>query len=387
MNSTVLFVSSYFKSLAFFEAARQAGCRAVLLSVEALRDESWPVLDAIQLLPDLEDSERLLAAATELAGKHPIRLVFPLDEGDVESAALVRQHLGLPGPSPTVAHNFRDKLTMMQLVNDHGVYVPPFTGLTDPARLETFLEQVQPDWIVKPRSKAGSKGVSKVSSRQQLNELLEQLGEERSQYLLEQCVAGDVFHVDSIVFSGSPVFAQAHRYGTPPFEICSQGGVFSSRSLVAGDADLSDLLSLNRKVIAALQLPQGITHAEFIRCRESGRLCFLEIAARVAGANLDVLVHKATEVNLWLEWIRVELAAAQRRDYQPPPCQRKAGGMLTCLAGIQRPDLSCLHSPEVVWELDLDWHAGMVVVSQEPAVLARVMEHNEGWLRENVLAQ
>jgi len=65
MNSTVLFVSSYFKSLAFFEAARQAGCRAVLLSVEALRDESWPVLDAIQLLPDLEDSERLLAAPVD----------------------------------------------------------------------------------------------------------------------------------------------------------------------------------------------------------------------------------------------------------------------------------------------------------------------------------
>ncbi len=176
-----------------------------------------------------------------------------------------------------MAHNFRYKLRMRQLAEAAGIAVPRFSDLNE----SRFLEEVPPDWILKPTSKAGSKGISRVSSREQLHELLQQLGEEKEHYLLEQDIAGDVFHVDSIVFAGRPVFSQAHRYDTPPFEICDRGGVFSTRSLGRPDPGLAELLALNREVMAALQLRQGVTHAEFIRCRQTGRLYFLEIAARV----------------------------------------------------------------------------------------------------------
>lgn len=379
---TILFVSSYFKSLPFFEAASQCGCRVVLLSVEKLRGKGWPPVQASEFLPDQEDVESLLAAAAKLAKEWEVGFVFPLDEGDVENAALVRQHLDLPGPDQRVAHNFRDKLRMRQLAEQAGIAVPRFTDLTE----SNFFEEVPPDWILKPRSKAGSKGISRVSSLEQLDDLLHQLGDEKDHYLLEQDITGDVFHVDSIVFAGRPVFSQAHRYGTPPFEICDRGGVFSTRSLSRPDPGLAELLALNREVTAALELRQGVTHAEFIRCSQSGRLYFLEIGARVGGANIDVLVEKTTGINLWREWIRVEMAAVRGQAYQPPPIRRKHGGMLTCLANTQHPDLSSLQSPELVWQLDMDYHAGLVVVSEEKASCDRILDRNQQWLSQNVLA-
>ena len=385
LQPTILFLSSYFKGRAFFDAAKELGCRAILLSVQQLRGKPWPPYDTVEFLPDLEDSQSLLAAADKLARYWEVGYVFPMDEEDVENAALVRHHLGLPGPNQTVAHNFRDKLRMRQLAEQNQICIPRFTDLSETSESNPFFEEVMPDWILKPRSKAGSKGISRVSSLEQLRELLGELGPDKEHYLLEQSVAGDVFHVDSVVSSGRPVFSQAHRYDTPPFEVCDRGGVFGTRSLSAEDPDLADLLALNAKVLAALQLPQGISHAEFIRCSQSGRLCFLEIAARVGGANIDVLVQKSTGVNLWREWIRVEMAAAAGQTYLPPAFQRRHGGMLNCLARMQHPDTTCLHAPEVVWQLDMDYHVGVVVVSDERASRDSVLERNQQWLSRNVL--
>ncbi len=60
--------------------------------------------------------------------------------------------------------------------------------------------------------------------------------------------------------------------------------------------------------------------------------------------------------------------------------------MLTCLANSQHPDLTSLHSPELVWQLDLEYHAGMVVVSEEKAACDRILDRYQEWLSQNVLA-
>ena len=66
--------------------------------------------------------------------------------------------------------------------------------------------------------------------------------------------------------------------------------------------------ALNREVIAAMGMVRGVTHAEFIRGEADGQFYFLEIAARVGGAHIDLMIEHATGLNLWEEWARIELA-------------------------------------------------------------------------------
>src|SRR5262249_17610908 len=141
---------------------------------------------------------------------------------------------------------------------------------------------------------------------------VEQLGDRQSYFLLEQFIAGHVYHVDSIVWNGEIVFASAQRYGLPPMTVYQGGGVFVTSTLPHHGEGEESLLAINPAVAAALGMQRGVTHAEFIRGEADGHFYFLEIAARVGGAGVDMLVETATGVNPWIEWARLEIA--QLRD-------------------------------------------------------------------------
>ena len=49
--------------------------------------------------------------------------------------------------------------------------------------------------------------------------------------VLERFVAGDVFHVDSIVWDRQVVFQAMHQYGQPPFQVAHGGGIFTTTSV------------------------------------------------------------------------------------------------------------------------------------------------------------
>ena len=61
------------------------------------------------------------------------------------------------------------------------------------------------------------------------------LGDNRADFLLEQFIPGDVFHVDSIVFNLNVRFACASRYETPPLVVAHEAGIFVTRTLAAND--------------------------------------------------------------------------------------------------------------------------------------------------------
>ena len=52
-----------------------------------------------------------------------------LDEFDLEAAALLREHMRLPGLGQTVTRFFRDKLAMRTQARQAGIGVPEFTGI------------------------------------------------------------------------------------------------------------------------------------------------------------------------------------------------------------------------------------------------------------------
>ena len=174
-----------------------------------------------------------------------------------------------------------------------------------------------------------------------------------------------------MVSEGEVVFANVQKYGSPPLEVMHDGGIFTSYGVERGSADEQALQTFNRELIKAFRLVRGVTHAEFIKGHADGQFYFLETAARVGGAYIAEIVKAARGINLWTEWARVEI---QRADYQPPAATQGYAGIIISLARQPAPDTTSYHDPEIVFRLEKEHHAGLVVASLDPARVQTLLQ-------------
>lgn len=364
---TILCMTSYFKGGRFVEEAKRLGCRTLLLVKESLRDEPWPrhAVDEFFMMPSLFKQNDVINAVSYLARERQIDQVIALDDFDVEMAAELREHMRLPGLGATNVRFFRDKLAMRTQARAKGIPVPDFVQVLNYDRLRDFMNRVPPPWMFKPRGEASAMGIKKLHHADELWPLLDQQGDRQSFFLLEQFLPGDVYHVDAVVDGGEVRFAAVSKYGLPPMTVYQGGGVFATTTVPYGSAEEVALQALNRELVRAMDLDVGVTHAEFIRSQADGNYYFLEVAARVGGAGIDLLVEHATGVNPWAEWARVEVARLRGEPYTLPPLRQEAAGLIVSLTRQQHPDTSAYNDPEIVWRLTKEHHVGMIVASPD----------------------
>jgi len=365
---TILCLASYEKGADFLRECKRQGCYVILITVEKLADAGWPreSIDELICLPDLSDRRAVIYTVSYLARTRMIDRVVALEDYDVETAATLREHLRCPGMGDTTSRYFRDKLAMRSKADEAGIAVPPFCPVLNYDQLRDYMGRVPSPWLLKPRSEAGAVGIKKVHAAEELWPFLDELGDRQSFFLLEQYIDGDVYHVDSVVFKKQVVFAEAHKYGSPPIEVVHEGGLFVSRTLPRESTDAETLLALNRQVLQELGFVRGVAHTEFIKAREDRRFYFLETSARVGGAYLVELVRAATGVNLWVEWAKIEIAGSEGH-FIAPISKQDYSGIIISLARQEHPDTSEYNDPEIIWRLDHKHHAGLIVVSSDPS--------------------
>lgn len=385
---TILCLASYFKGMGFLEAAKAAGARVLLLTRQNLADEAWPQesLDDFMLMPDLRKQPDITYAVSYLARQEQIDQIIPLDDYDVETVADLREHLRLPGMGASQARFFRDKLAMRTQARLRGIRVPDFCPIFNYDALREFMGRVPPPWVLKPRSEAGAMGIRKMQDSEMFWRRLDELGDEQSYFLLEAFVPGHIFHVDSVVADGEVVFAAAHQYARPPMQVSHEGGVFITRTLNRHSEAWAELTDLNRRLISAFGLVDGVTHAEFIRADADGQLYFLEIAARVGGAYTDILVEAASNVNPWTEWARLEVSRLRGEAYQLPALRQDYAATVLCLAKQQHPNLSAYDAPEVVYRTDKEHHAGLILAGSDVERLQHLSDEYGQRFAEDFLA-
>src|SRR5262249_1224818 len=260
----------------------------------------------------------------------------------------------------TTSRHFRDKLAMRLRAEEKGIRVPAFCPVINYDKLREYMDRASGPWVLKPRSSASAIGIKKISAAEELWPILDALGDEQSFHVLEKFVPGEVYHVDSIVDDKEVMFAAVSKYGAPPMKVAHEVGVFTTRLVPRKSKDAIELQKLNRDLIKALGLLRGVTHAEFIKADEDGEYYFLEIAARVGGANIAETVEAATGLNLWAEWARVEIAG-EDGVYELPPHRDDYAGVIISLARQEHPDTSAYDDPEIVYRLNKVHAAGLVM--------------------------
>ena len=88
---TMLCLASYFKGEDFLRECKRQGCRVILLTLEKLRTEPWPkeAIDDFYYMPELAERDETIHAVSFLARTERIDRIVPLDDYDVETAAVL----------------------------------------------------------------------------------------------------------------------------------------------------------------------------------------------------------------------------------------------------------------------------------------------------------
>lgn len=376
---TFLCISNYFKGSAFLISLKKAGNRVYLITSEKLKENNWPreYIDEIFFMPgqDLDwDLVTLLTGVAGLMKGVKIDAIAALDDYDVEKATFLRENLRIPGMGQTTGRYFRDKLAMRMKAQEEGVLVPAFSALFNDAEINHFADTVPAPWVLKPRSEASAHGIIKVHDKDSLWQNIHEMGDNRLRYLVEQFKPGDVYHADGLNLDGKNLFCTVSKYLATPMEISQGGGIFRSANVPYGSEDDKSMRKANEKVMKAFGMKNGASHTEFIKGKEDGKIYFLETSSRVGGAHLAEMVEGATDINLWTEWAKIEDAVAKDKKYHLPDVKKGYAGIVLTLSKFQDPDLSSFDDPEICFRVPLDYHAGLIVKSDDHSKIRHLLD-------------
>lgn len=248
-----------------------------------------------------DDADQILRL---LSGKPRPDRVVALSEYDLMTAALLRQAWHIPGPTPDQTRLVTDKIAMKAAVSAAGIRRPGY--LATP-----FMEE--PSWhgptVLKPRSGASSSGV-RVFDTPQAAMKQAQPDEE-----IEEWVAGDILHIDGVIAPGLGLIGlQASRYLGTCLAYVSGEPLGSVQ--VDGPSDLAEWTS---RCLAAVGLESGPFHLEAIESPHG--LTFLEIGARVGGADVTTAHRLTTGVDLAASHVNLLLDRPPVLDRNHVPAQ------------------------------------------------------------------
>lgn len=281
-----------------------------------------------------DDFDQVRAAADGLAERfgRPDRVVA-LNEGDLDTAAELRAHLGCAGDHPERVARFRDKLTMAQAVAAAGIRIPAFADAPDIFAVAAFADEHGWPLIVKPRRGTASRGVVRLDSVDDLELLRAQPDEPR----LVQVFCGDpIYHVDGLWTGTSLGPWRASRYLNTCVEFTT-GEVLGSVEVTDPDL-LSALGSFTAAVGAALGPEPWVFHLEvFVGSGRDGelQLTFLEAGARVGGAEIPFLWREVHGIDLMSAAVAIQLG--EQPFLEEPPGDREVGGWLLVSTPVPAP--------------------------------------------------
>jgi biotin carboxylase len=268
---------------------------------------------------------------------------------------------------------------MRNIACDAGIACPEFTGVFNQQEIESFLERVPAPWIVKPRFEVSAFGIRKCETKEQVWEVINDLDKRNnwrdhpSQFVLEKFIAGNVYHVDSIVEKGKVLACGVSKYGTPPFSVTHYGGVFTTSIVAYRSKERKELEKLNQQLLSAFKYERGVSHAEFLHSEADGKFYLLEVACRVGGAYIANALEHACNFNLWREWAKLETATAEH-PYKLPKLRKEFAGVALALANQDKPDTSHYDDAEIVYRVSKPKHVGLIFYSSKQKRVSELLD-------------
>ena len=271
--------------------------------------------------------ESVDAAAKQVGAFRPDGIVTYFD-ADMVKVASIAEQLGLPFVAPTTARLLVDKLYQRQALQEAGVEVPRFWPI-GPVSSADPLAAVGSDvvWpaVLKPRSEAGSHDTFLACDETDARALLDGLGADRPDMMLEEYLSddpawtqspfADYVSVESVVSHG--VVSHVAVTGRfPPAETFRETGFFVPARLDIGSEQA--VLELASAATRALDVGFGCLHTEVKFTADGPRI--LEVNGRI-GFGIPAMLDQATGFSMFATSMRIALGERVSFD-RPIACQR-----------------------------------------------------------------
>ncbi|WP_160487375.1 ATP-grasp domain-containing protein [Rathayibacter iranicus] len=263
----------------------------------------WPFILA-NIVTDFALADAIIAV-DKLRVTMPIDGVLTWDERRVELVGQLARYLGLPGTSPEVIAVCRDKWQSRMAFAKSGTPSAQSRLTSSLGEAVAAAEVFGFPVVVKPRSLAGSIGVRRVETKDELVEAwdmadkatMASVRENTCGVLVEEFLEGEEYSVECVTFRGNttPIAVTIKRVGFPPY-FEELGHIVFARDL---DREWgSRLAAVAVEAIQAVGITDGVSHVE-LKAGEGGPK-IIEINARLGGDLIPHLVKLATGVDLSL---------------------------------------------------------------------------------------
>ena len=220
-------------------------------------------------------------------------------------AARLRERWGMPGMSTDTVRGFRDKQLMKERVAAAGLRVPRSRRVRTETETRAAAEEIGYPLVVKPISGAGSADTHRVNDARELDMVLAKM-RGVAEASCEEYVEGEEFTFDTVCIDGKPAYENVAQYLPKPLEMRTLEWV-SPVIITVRDMTQPKLaggIALGRKVLGALGMGDGFTHAEWF-LTPKGEAVFGEIGCRPGGAHIVDQMNYTSDIDLFREWARV----------------------------------------------------------------------------------
>lgn len=278
------------------------------------------LVEATDDLPSVRDRIK------QLADRHgPPAQIVALKEDDLLPAAQLRQEWGCPGPTPADLIRFRDKYVMLSRVGA-SVSVPAFAAISTASDVDAFAAAHGWPVVVKPRIGSSSEGVSVLEEHADID------FEAHGPLLVQAFDDRQIYHVDGY-FDGAALGPwRASRY----LNTCIGFRVGDVLGSVEEDdpAVLSSVGAFATKAMAAIADGPLVFHLEIFVDSSTDSCAFLEVGARVGGAEIPFLWREIHGYDLMRAAFELAMGAVSSRVCESTG---EVGGWLLVPAPQARP--------------------------------------------------
>jgi hypothetical protein len=292
----------------------------------AIPSEATEVV-TVQATDDLAD---VTTAVDDLACRHgaPDRVVA-LKEDDLLVGAALREKWGLPGLRVDQLLPFRDKFLMATRVTAAGVPVPAFALVPDARAVREFAERTGWPVIVKPTIGSSSAGVVRLDGPGDLSGLSFADGPQLAQAFNPH----QIYHVDGVFTGEELLVLRASRYLNNCLDFRTGetlGSVEETSPEITGI-----IAEFTLRVLRALSDWALVFHLEMFMDAATGSCAFLEVGARVGGAEVALIWQEVHGHDLMETAFRIQLGLPIRAEI--PRIADEVGGWLLIPAPVGRP--------------------------------------------------